>query len=108
MTPTLWTGLIIIVCMLEGVRIALTTYVLLHVLESHSLRRAGETSGQARRSLRAAPARARREALYDPTLGAVRAAMDEAAQGRSGPATQAAVIALERYARALVDEQGTA
>jgi hypothetical protein len=106
MTPTLWTGLIVMVLMLEAIRIALTTYVLLQVLESRALRRAGETTGQAGRALRSAPARARREALYDPTLAALRAALDEQSAGQSGVATQRAIAALDTYARALANERG--
>lgn len=105
MTPTFWVGIVIVVCILELVRIAMTTYVLLHILESNALHRHGEETGQARRSLRAAPLRARREALLDPTLGALRLAMDDVAAGRAGPGTARAIDALDRYARALVEER---
>jgi hypothetical protein len=105
MTPTLWIGIIIVVIVLEIIRIAMTTYVLLHILESSHLRRHGENPGQAWRSLAAAPWRARREALLDPTLIALRAAMDEVAAGRAGPGTNRAIDALDRYARALVEER---
>ena len=105
MTPTLWLGLAIVVGLLELIRIAMTTYVLLHILESRALRRHGEEAGQARRSLRSAPQRARREVLLDPTLTALRAAMDEVASGRAGPGTLRAIDALDRYARALVEER---
>jgi hypothetical protein len=106
MTPTLWTGLIVMVLMLEAIRIALTTYVLLQVLESRALRRSGESTGHAGRTLRSAPARARREALYDPTLAALRAALDEQSAGHSGVATRRAVAALDTYLRALANERG--
>ncbi|MGH9174415.1 MAG: hypothetical protein ACRD1H_08660, partial [Vicinamibacterales bacterium] len=76
MTPTLWVGIVVIVCILEVVRIGMTTYVLVHLLESRALRRSGEEVGAGRRSLLSAPARARREALLDATLIALRAAMD--------------------------------
>ncbi|HEX5167106.1 MAG TPA: hypothetical protein VFV93_16985 [Thermomicrobiales bacterium] len=105
MTPTLWVGIIVIVCILEFVRIGMTTYVLVHLLESHSLRRQGEESGAARRSLQSASARARREFLLDPTLTGLRAAMDEVAVGRAGPGVQRAIEALDRYALAVVDER---
>jgi hypothetical protein len=105
MTPTLWTGLIVMVLMLEAIRIALTTYVLLQVLESRALRRSGETAGQAGRTLRSAPARAQREALYDPTLTALRAALDEQSAGHSGAATRRAVAALDTYVCALASER---
>lgn len=104
MTPTLWVGIIVIVCFLEVVRIGMTTYVLVHLLESRSLRRHGEKEGLARRSLQTAPARARREFLLDPTLTALRSAMDEVATGRTGPGIERAIDALDRYALALVDE----
>ena len=105
MSPTLWIGLVMVVGMLEVIRIAMSTYVLLHILESRSLRRRGEDIGQAGRSLRTAPLRARREALLDPTLTALRAAMDEVATGRAGPGTLRAIDALDHYARALVEER---
>jgi hypothetical protein len=104
-SPTLWIGIIAIVCMLEVVRIAMTTYVLLHLLESRTLRRHGETPGQARRSLASAPARARREALLDPTLTALRQAMDEVATGRAGPSVDRAIAALDCYALVLAGEE---
>lgn len=108
MTPTLWVGIICIVIALEALRIALTTYVLLHILDSRALRRHGETAGQAGRSLRSAPARARREALADPTLLALRAAMDDLAARRAGPGVRRAVEALDRYARVMREEQESA
>jgi hypothetical protein len=104
MFPTLWIGIVVIVIMLEVVRIGLTTYVLLHLLESRALRRHGEAEGAAQRSLRSAPARARREALLDPTLGALRAALDEVGAGRAGPGVERAIVALDRYAAALARE----
>ena len=105
MTPTLWTGIIVIVIILEVVRIGMSTFVLLHLLESRSLRRHGEGDDQARRSLLAAPARARREALLDPTLTALRQAMDEVATGRAGAGVDRAIAALDRYALTLVEER---
>jgi hypothetical protein len=105
MTPTLWVGIIVIVCLLEFVRIGMTTYVLLHLLESRSLRRHGEEEGLARRSLQSAPIRAQREFLLDPTLTALRSAMDEVATGRSGPGVERAIDALDRYALTFVDER---
>jgi hypothetical protein len=105
MSPTLWAGIIAIVCILEVVRIAMTTYVLLHLLESRSLRRDGEATGQASRSLASAPARARREALLDPTLTSLRQAMDEVVTGRAGPGVDRAIAALDRYALTLVSER---
>jgi hypothetical protein len=108
MTPTLWTGLIVMVLMLEAIRIALTTYVLVQVLESRALRRSGESAGQAGRALRAAPARARREAMYDATLAALRGALDEQSAGVSGVATRRAIAALDDYAQALAAERGHA
>ena len=105
MSPTLWAGIIAIVILLELVRIGMTTYVLLHLLESCALRRHGEGEGQARRSLRAAPNRARREVLLDPTLTALRTAMDEVAAGRSAAGVDAAVAALDRYALALAGDE---
>lgn len=104
MTPTLWIGIIVIVCLLEVVRIGMTTYVLLHLLESRSLRRLGEDEGLARRALRSAPARARREFLLDSTLTSLRAAMDEVATGKAAAGVERAIDALDRYALALVDE----
>ena len=104
MTPTLWIGIVVIVCILEFLRIGMTTYVLVHLLESRALRRHGEEEGLARRSLRSAPARARREFLLDPTLTSLRAAMDEVATGRSGPGVERAIAALDRYALTLADE----
>ena len=82
MSATLWVGIVVIVCILEVVRIALSTYVLLHILESQPLRKPGEEPGQATRSLRSASQRARREALLDPTLQALRGAMDEVGRVR--------------------------
>src|SRR5688500_12173040 len=98
MSSTLWVGIVVIVSFLELVRIALSTYVLLHILESRPLRQQGEEPGQAARSLRTAPARARREALLDQTLVALRGAMDEVAHGRSGPNVERAITALDDYA----------
>jgi hypothetical protein len=105
MTPTLWIGIVVIVCILEMVRIGMTTYVLVHLLESRSLRRDGEETGLARRSLQSAPARARREALLDPTMNALRDAMDEVAAGRAGSGVERAIDALDRYALTLIDER---
>ena len=105
MSTTLWIGIVIIVCILEVVRIGMTTYVLVHLLESSALRRQGEDVGLARRSLQSAPSRARREFLLDPTLTDLRAAMDEVATGRSGPGIERAIDALDRYALTLVDER---
>jgi hypothetical protein len=98
MTPTLWIGIIAVVVILEVIRIGMTTYVLLHLLESRALRRHGEERGLAARALRAVPARARREALLDPTLSALRQAMDDVAAGRSGTGVDRAIVALDRYA----------
>jgi hypothetical protein len=97
-TPTLWIG---IITTIEILRIGMTTYVLLHLLESRALRRDGELVGSAHRSLRAAPARARREALLDPTLAAIRQAMEDVATGRAGSGIDDAIAALDRYALAL-------
>ncbi len=83
----------------------MTTYVLAQLLESRSLRQLGEEEGLARRSLRTAPSSARREALLDPTLTALRDAMDEVVTGRAGPGVERAVDALDRYALTLVDER---
>jgi hypothetical protein len=105
MSTTLWIGIVVIVCILEFVRIGMTTYVLVHLLESRSLRRYGEEAGSVRRSLQSAPARARREFLLDPTLTALRTAMDEVATGRSGPGVERAIDALDRYALTIVDER---
>ena len=105
MTPTLWIGIVVIICILELVRIGMTTYVLVHLLESRALRRPDEGEGLARRSLQSAPSRARREFLLDPTLIGLRAAMDEVATGRSGPGVERAIDALDRYALTLVDER---
>ncbi len=105
MTPTLWIGIVVIVGILEVVRIGMTTYVLVHLLESRSLRREGEETGLARRSLQSAPLRAQREFLLDPTLTALRSAMDEVATGRAGPGIDRAIDALDRYALTLVDER---
>ncbi len=105
MSTTLWIGIVVIVCILEMLRIGMTTYVLAHLLESRSLRRDGEEEGLARRSLQSASSRARREALLDPTLTALRDAMDEVAAGRAGPGVGRAVDALDRYALTLVDER---
>lgn len=104
MSPTLWFGIVIIVCVLELLRIGMTTYVLLHLLQSGPLRRPSEDGRRASRSLRTARSRARREALLDPTLVALRAAMDEIALDRCGPSIDAAITALDRYAAALVQE----
>jgi hypothetical protein len=98
MSSTLWVGIIVIVSALELVRIALSTYVLLQILESRPLRQHGEASGQAGRSLRTAAARARREALLDQTLVALRGAMDEVAHGRAGSNVERAIAALDDYA----------
>ena len=105
MTPTLWIGIVTIVIILELVRIGMTTYVLVHLLESRALRRHNEEPGQVRRSLRTAPLRARREMLLDPTLTSLRAAMDEVATGRVGPGVERAIDALDRYALTLVEER---
>jgi len=104
-SPTFWLAIVIVVCILEVVRIGMTTYVLIHLLESRALRRHDEGEGLARQSLKAAPARARREFLLDPTLTGLRAAMDEVATGRSGPGVERAIEALDRYALALVNER---
>lgn len=105
MSTTLWIGIIVIVCILEVVRIGMTTYVLVHLLESRLLRQHGEEGGLARSSLKPAPSRARREALLDSTLTALRAAMDEVATGRAGLGVERAAEALDRYALTLVDER---
>jgi hypothetical protein len=105
MSPTLWLGIVIVVCMLECLRIGMTTYVLLHLLQAHPLRRPGEDAGQVTRSLRTFVPRARKEALLDPTLSALRGAMDDVATGRSGPATARAIVMLDRFAEALVEER---
>lgn len=81
MSTTLWIGIVTIVCILEVVRIGMTTYVLVHLLESRSLRRDGEETGLARRSLQSVPARARREVLLDPTLTALRSSSNTNANG---------------------------
>jgi hypothetical protein len=107
-SPTLWLGIIIIVCILECLRIGMTTYVLLHLLQDPALRRPGEGAHQATRSLRTARLRSQREALLDPTLGALRGAMDDVALGRAGSQVEHAITALDRYAQALVDERGQA
>jgi hypothetical protein len=98
-------GLFTIVLMLELIRIGITTWVLIYILESRPLRRPGESTGQASRGARSAPARHRREALMDPTLTALRGAMDEAALGTPGRETARAIEALDRYAAAIVDER---
>ncbi len=103
MSPTLWTGIVVVIVILEIVRIAMTTYVLAHLLESRALRRHGEEAGQGVRSLRSARRRAEREALLDPTLTAIRQAMDDVALGRAGQSVDRAIEALDRYALTLVE-----
>ena len=103
MTPTLWTGIVVLIVILEVVRIAMTTYVLSHLLESRALRRHGEEVGQGVRSLRSSRRRAEREALLDPTLVAIRAAMDDVALGRAGSGVDQAIEALDRYAQVIVE-----
>jgi len=104
LTPTFWVGILCIVLFLELVRIGMTTWLLKHILEGSALRRPGEGSNEAGRGLRTARARARREALLDPTLLSLRGAMAEVAAGRPGPASERAIVALDRYAAALVEE----
>lgn len=105
MSPTLWLGIVIVVCVLECLRIGMTTYVLVHLLQSEPLRRPGETHDQATRSLRSARRRAEREALLDPTLTALRGAQAAVALQRTGPPIEHAISALDIYAQALVEER---
>lgn len=97
MSTNFWLGLIILVCMLEAIRIALSTYVLIHILERLALTQGRTAANTARESLRSAQRRAQREALVQPTLNALRAAMDELNQGAPGQRVEAAVAALDRY-----------
>jgi len=101
MSSILWIGTVVIVSILELIRISMSSYVLLHILESYALLRHGEEPGQGTRSLRSAPARAHRESLLAPTLLALRGAMDEVARGRPGPHVERAIAALDDYAAAL-------
>lgn len=101
MSATLWIGIVAIVCLLELVRIAMSSYVLVHILESRQLRRGHEEPGLAARGHATRSQRARREALLDPTLLALRAAMDEVARGDAGEGVERAIGALDDYALAL-------
>lgn len=101
MSSTLWVGIVVIVSILELIRISLSSYVLLHILNSYQLLRHGEAPGQGARSLRSASVRARREAPLDPTLLALRGAMDEVAQNRAGRYIERAIGALDEYAAVL-------
>lgn len=105
LTPTFWVGILVIVIFLELIRIAMTTWVLKHILESAALRRPGEEAHAAGRGFRTAAARGRREVLLDPTLRSLRGAMAEVSAGRAGPASERAIEALDRYAAALVEER---
>lgn len=97
MSTNFWLGVIILVCMLETIRIALSTYVLIHILERLALTQGRTSASTARESLLSAQRRAQREALVRPTLTALRAAMDEVSQGEPGQRVEAAVAALDRY-----------
>lgn len=101
MTTNIWLGVIILVCMLEAIRIALSTYVLIHILERLALTQGRGASHTARESLLEVPRRAQREALVQPTLTTLRAAMDELNHGVPGPRAAAAVAALDRYIAAI-------
>lgn len=95
-----WTGLIIIVLILELVRIALSSAVLIHVLRNACI---SDDSGAASRPR---PARGGQEILRQQTIMAVRGAMDEIAIEQPGEHTQRAVDSLGRYAETLVSEGG--
>lgn len=101
MSATLWTGIITIIVGLELVRIAMSTWVLHHILELSALghddadpqrsRPARVSAHDARRTWRV---RAELEGLLDPTLLALRTAADAPDQPQ---ALAAADAALERY-----------
>lgn len=97
MSANFWLGVVIVVCVLELIRIALSTYVLVHILESRALAAGHGEIRTARQSLAALEQQHKREALVQPTLLALRAAMDELHQGAPGPRVQAAVAALDTY-----------
>lgn len=101
-----WQGVVAVVCMLELVRIALSTYVLVHILESRAIAVGRGPSLTARQTLEARDQQHRREALAEPTLAALRGAMDELNGGRPGQRVREAVAALDSYIGAGLD--GTA
>lgn len=103
MSPTLWTAAIAIVVFFEFIRIVMSTWVLLHILELPGLGQTGDlqhvhtpvtSSGQAQRSRMTARTRAEMEGLLDPTLLALRSALGAPQQAQ---ALAAADAALERY-----------
>lgn len=102
LSPTLWAGIITIVVGLELVRVVMSTWVLLHILELPALRHDDTPDGQrrgpqqqsAQRSRQTARTRAELEGLLDPTLAALRNAANAPNQPQ---ALAAADAALERY-----------
>jgi hypothetical protein len=101
-----WVGVVAIVCMLELVRIALSAYVLVHILESRAIAAGRGHALTARQSLNARELQRRREALAEPTLTALRGAMDELSHGRPGPGVRTAVRALDSYISASSEAVG--
>lgn len=97
MSSNFWVGVVAVVCALELVRIALSTYVLVHILKSRAIAAGRGPTLTARQTLEAREQQHRREALAEPTLAALRDAMDELNRGRPGPRVRAAVAALDSY-----------
>ena len=107
MSPTLWTGIITIVVGLELVRIAMSTWVLHHILDMPQLalddaadpRRPQAPRRSAQHARQTWRLRAEVEGLLDPTLIALRNAANAPDQAQ---ALAAADAALEHYLAPLV------
>jgi hypothetical protein len=97
LSANFWVGVVVIVCVLEFVRIALSAYVLVHILESRAMAVGRGNALSARQSLEARDRYRRRETLAEPTLNALRSAMDELNHGRPGTGVRAAIVALDAY-----------
>lgn len=102
---TFWIAVVLVVLVLELIRIGLSGYVLIHILDSPGLRRAGEEAGQLERGRQSAGSRVRREALLPSTLDALRGAMDETREGERGAKSASAIEAIDRYVLHLQEER---
>lgn len=86
-----WIAVVIIVLILEAVRIALSSYLLLHILRSIERTDKGEREGRPAAWYR------ERDRLASNAMVALRHSMDGLAQPGSAPPTQPAVDALDAY-----------
>ena len=106
MSANFWIGVIVVVCVLELIRIGLSTFVLLHILERISSLSDTSAKLPVRPTRLSHRGRAKREMLVQPTLISIREAMDELNAGTPGTGVERAIAALDQFMLEVHEDTG--